>query len=56
MRINLPIKAEIRGKAHSVYDAATIERRLAVLHGREDDAAREEVAFLKGLLDQLPKE
>jgi len=52
MRINLPIKVELKGKAHSTYDRATIERRLDILATRDDQAAREEEVFLRDLLQR----
>lgn len=55
MRITLPIKVEIRGKAHSIFDDDTIERRLAVLRERNDEQAKEEIAFLEDLKRQRAK-
>lgn len=52
MNLNLP-KVEVRGKASSRYDAGTIDRRLAVLAGRQDAAAVEEVVFLEKLKTEL---
>jgi hypothetical protein len=47
MDVTLPVKVEVRGQASSSYDEATIDRRLAVLAGRTDQAAVEEIAFLE---------
>jgi hypothetical protein len=49
-----PPKAE--GKATSSFDLGTIDRRLAALAGRDDDASREEVAFLEKLRAELAAE
>lgn len=53
MRLLLPIKVELKGKAHSIYDEDTIDRRLAVIAERTDQAAEEERAFLEKLRAEL---
>jgi hypothetical protein len=53
MSVVLPIKVEVRGKASSSYDAETIDRRLAVLAGRTDPAAVDEIAFLEKVKAEL---
>jgi hypothetical protein len=49
VRLTIPFKVELKGTATSRYDAAVIDRRLEVLAGRDDEAARAERAFLEGL-------
>ncbi len=48
MKVDMP-SPRLEGKASSGYDVATIDRRLAAIAGREDEAAREERAFLERL-------
>ena len=52
MNLNVPFSVEVRAKASSQYDHATIERRLAVLAGRDDEAALREIAYLRALMDR----
>lgn len=57
MRIPFPIKAEIRGKAHSTYTRETVERRLSILgeqilNGDDSLKTSEEIAFLRGILER----
>ena len=53
--MRLGIDVEIRGRAESRYDLATIERRLAVLAGRTDGEAERERAFLLALREETKK-
>lgn len=53
MHVDLPIKVEIRGRALSVYDRETIDRRLAVLKDQTDAAAEGERLFLQALKVEL---
>ena len=53
MMLTIPIDVEVKAKATSQYDATTIERRMAVLADRTDDAAVREVEYLMGLLAKL---
>ena len=52
MNLNVPFNVEVRAQASSHYDNATIERRLAVLAERDDEAALREVAYLRALMDR----
>ena len=52
MKLTIPFNVEVRANASSQYDHATIERRLAVLAGRDDEAALREVAYLRALMDR----
>jgi hypothetical protein len=51
--ITLPIKVEVNGRASSVYDRETIDRRLEALAGRTDEPAEEERVFLQALKAKL---
>ena len=52
MNLNVPFNVEVRAKASSSYDDATIERRLAVLAERDDDDARREETYLRELIER----
>jgi hypothetical protein len=56
MHVTLPVKVEVHGQASSSYDEATIDRRLAVLAGRTDQATVEEVAFLEKVKAEFQRE
>jgi hypothetical protein len=51
--IALPIKVEVNGRASSVYDRETIDRRLEALTERTDEPAEEERVFLQALKVKL---
>lgn len=49
MTITLSINPEIKGRASSSYTLENIDRRLAELRQRDDEQAREEIAYLERL-------
>lgn len=55
MQVTLPIKVIWKGKASSIYDQQTIDRRLEILRSRTDEEAEKEKAFLQEAKERLGK-
>lgn len=55
MQVTLPIKVIWKGKASSIYDQQTIDRRLEILRSRTDEEAEKEKALLQEAKERLGK-